>query len=165
MQFQKFTLIQRPTMSVKLVVLYKRNHSEDTPATSPITLSINTDGVPCVALEVGQGGTGCCCTVHCVNHQRASLRLVVNPNTVKTHQQILTWPLPQHSDTCVVCSGFRVSSHSDRSWYICRMAWSLMMFWCTVIVGFSLHSNNHYIYSTATSWQMSHIQHSLLGIK
>ena len=61
--------------------------------------------------EVGQGGTGCCCTVHCVHHQRASLRLVVNSNTLKTPDHTLTWPLPQHSDTCVVCSDF--SSHSD----------------------------------------------------
>ena len=96
---------------------WERNHSDDTPNTNPTTLSINTDGVLCVALEVGQGGTGCYCTVHCVHQQRASLRLVVNSNTVKTREPTLMWPLPQHSDTCVVCSDF--SSHSDWGWYIC----------------------------------------------
>ena len=64
-----------------------RNPSGVTCATSFITatLNINPDGVVCVALEVGQGGTGCCCIVHCVCHQRASLGLVVNSNKVNTH--------------------------------------------------------------------------------
>ena len=80
------------------------------------TSSMNPDGVLCVALEVAQGSTGCCCIVHCVHQQRASLRLVVNSNQV---QNTLTGPFPRHSDTCAVCSDF--SSHSRWDWYIC--AW------------------------------------------
>ena len=47
------------------------------------TTAINPNGVLCVALEVEQGGTGCChCTAHCVHYQRGFLRLVVNSNKV-----------------------------------------------------------------------------------
>ena len=86
------------------------------------TSSMNPDGVLCVALEVAQGSTGCCCIVHCVHQQRASLRLVVNSNQV---QNTLTGPFPRHSDTCAVCSDF--SSHSRWDWYICAMAISLKL--------------------------------------
>ena len=54
------------------------------------TSGMNPDGVLCVTLEVGQGGTGCCCIAHCVHHLRASLRLVVNCNKVNTHGHTLT---------------------------------------------------------------------------
>ena len=83
------------------------------------TLGINQDGVLCVALEVGQESTGRCCIVHCIHHQRASLRLVVNSNKVNTCEQTLTSPLPWNSDTCVVCSDF--SSHCNWCGYICTM--------------------------------------------
>ena len=60
----------------------------DVPVLSP---GLNPDGVLCVALEVGQGGTGyCCCDAHCVHHQRASLRLVVNSNKGSTDEHTLT---------------------------------------------------------------------------
>ena len=81
----------------------------------------HSDGVTCVVVEVGQGGTGCCCIVHCVHHQRASLRLVVNSNKVNTHWHTLRWPLPWHSNTRVVCSCF--SSHSNWDRWICVIAY------------------------------------------
>ena len=48
-----------------------RHHSGHTHVTSFITatLSINPDSVVSIALEVGQGGTGCCCIAHIVPHQ------------------------------------------------------------------------------------------------
>ena len=51
---------------------------------------MNPDGVLCVALEVRQSGSGCCGTVHCIHHQGASLRSVVNSNTVDIHGYTLT---------------------------------------------------------------------------
>ena len=48
----------------------------DTILLTSSSICMNPDSVLCVALEVGQGGTGCCCIVHCVHHRRASLRLV-----------------------------------------------------------------------------------------
>ena len=59
-----------------------RNHSGSTHVSSHMTGSrnINPDSVLFVALEVGQGGTSCCCIVHCIHHQRTSLRLVVHSN-------------------------------------------------------------------------------------
>ena len=54
------------------------------------TLSMNPHGVLCVALKVGPGDTGHCCIVHCVHHQRASLRLIVNSNMVDIHGHTLT---------------------------------------------------------------------------
>ena len=99
-----------------------RNYSGCTHATSFITATFNIDpdGVLCVALEVGEDGTGCCCCVaHCVHHPRASLRLVPKFNKVNTHGHTLSWPLPWHSDTCVVCSSFRW--HSNWVWYICAI--------------------------------------------
>ena len=60
-----------------------------------------------------------CCIAHCVHHQRASLRSVVNSNKINTHEHTLTWSLPWHSDTCTVCSDF--SSQSKWAWYILRL--------------------------------------------
>ena len=98
-----------------------RKHSAETSLNSLTTTGNNPDGIISIALEVEQGGTGCCCCVaHCVHYQRAFLRLVVNSNKVNTRGQTLSWPLPWHSDTCVVCSDF--SSHSNWVWYICAMA-------------------------------------------
>ena len=104
--------------TVKLVIIclenvmhiytWQRNHSRNTWITSSTLNIVNQDGILCVALQVGQGGTGWCCIIHCVHHRRASLRSVANPNKVK---HTLTWPLPWHSDTCVICSDF--SSHSE----------------------------------------------------
>ena len=96
---------------------WQRNHSGGASCINLTTSSINPDGVLCVALEVGQGGTGCCYIVHCVHHQKASLGLVVYSNKIKTQGQTLTWPLPQHSDTCVVNSDF--GSHSNWETCIC----------------------------------------------
>ena len=47
---------------------WQRNHSRNTCCTRSSLNIINPDCVLCVALEVGQGGTSCCCTVHCVHH-------------------------------------------------------------------------------------------------
>ena len=69
-----------------------RKHFADTSFISLTTISTNPDGVLCVALEVGQGATGCCCCwciAHCVHHLRAFLRLVVNCNKVNTHGHTL----------------------------------------------------------------------------
>ena len=58
----------------------------ETTFTSLTTTNINPDGVLSVALKVGQGGTGCCCcTAHCICHERASLGPIVNVNMVSTH--------------------------------------------------------------------------------
>ena len=99
-----------------------RKHSADTSFISLTTPGTNPDDVLCVALEVGQGATGCCCCWsigHCVHHPRAFLRLVVNCNKVNTHGHTLTWPLPWYADTCVVSSSF--SCHFNWGWYICAM--------------------------------------------
>ena len=56
-------------------------------------------------------------SMHCVHHRMEhSFRLVVNSNTVNTCEQSLIWPLPQHSDICVVCSDFSI----HWGWYICE---------------------------------------------
>ena len=94
---------------------------------------MNPDIKLSVALEVGHSGTGCCCIVHCVHHQRAFLRLIVNSNKVSTHGHTLRWPLPYHSYTCIVCSGF--SSHSNWSRNIWKMTTSrlnniMLSEWC-----------------------------------
>ena len=65
-----------------------KNQSGNAGSSKTTTASINPDSVLCVALEVGQGGTGHCCIAHCVHHQRASLRLVVNSNKVNTQGHI-----------------------------------------------------------------------------
>ena len=67
-----------------------RKHSVDTSSISYTTSGNNPDVVLCVALKVGHGSTGCCCTAHCVHHQRAFLRLVVNYNVVNTLEHTLT---------------------------------------------------------------------------
>ena len=67
-----------------------RKHSVDTSYFSLTTTGINQDSVLCVALEVGQGGTGHCCIAHGVHHLRAFLRLVVNLNKVNACEQTLS---------------------------------------------------------------------------
>ena len=64
------------------------------------TLNINPN-VLCVALEVRQGGTSCCCIVHCVGTSSESLPwvgsdLVVNSNVLMTSLS-LTQAVSQHT--------------------------------------------------------------------
>ena len=101
---------------------WQRNHCGGICSNDLKTTGMQCNGIVCgfcVTLEIGQGSTGCCCIAHCVHHERASLRLVVNCNKVNTCEHTLTWPLPWDSDTCVVCCDF--SSHSNWCGDICAM--------------------------------------------
>jgi len=68
----------------RITSCWQRSHCDGIVATYYTTSGTHTNDVLCVALEVGQGGTGCCCTVHCVHNQGLSLRSIVNDNTGNT---------------------------------------------------------------------------------